>query len=320
MKHLYQLLLFVLLLASQSCLKEEGVPVTISRLDVELENYKNLSSEEKTALVDSLAPQISAFFKVLGYENVEEPELMWWSNSDEVKIFQPDVNLKFPNLGVQEKALGNILKNARKDSIDASHLRFAAVTWGKPMKMAIVDSVVLIALNHYLGPDYPGYANFPNYRRAEKKPKYMPYDLAAMITASVSPFSTKNAPTVLNYLLYEGALVEAQMRLVDNALLTDALGYTPDQLQNLEYNLKSIKREMAEGKMIYSTDPDLIDRLFSGAPSSPLLNGKVPGRAGRFIGYTLVREYANRHPGATLKDLLSPSFYDNPASLQEIGF
>lgn len=320
MKYPYHLLLFVLLLISQSCLQETGEPAEIVRLDVDLENYKNLSSEEKSNLIDSLAPQITTFFKVLGYENVEEPELAWWSNSDEVRIFQPDVNSAFPNLHAQEKALGKILKNARKDSLDASHLRFAAVTWGKPMKMAIVDSVVLIALNHYLGPDYAGYENFPKYRRSEKDPKYMPYDLAAMISASVSPFSTKNAPTVLNQLLYEGALVEAQMRLVDNALLTDALGYTPDQLQNLEYNLKSIKREMAEKKMLYSTDPDLLDKLFSGAPSSPLLNGKVPGRAGRFIGYTLVREYTNRHPSATLKYLLSPTFYDNPATLQEIGF
>lgn len=305
-----------------ACTKNDiAEPVPVVRLDLALQGYADLDSAARQQLTDSCRPEIEAFFSVLGYPDPQDPELEWWSRSDEVAMFQPQVDAAFPSLANFEAALGHIVSRAKADSLPVDGMRFASVVWGKPYAVVPVDSVMLIALNHYLGPEHESYAHMTAYRRAEKDPKYLPYDVASALAASATgQFTTKDAPTVLNNLLYEGALVEARMRLVPDAKLSDALGYTPETLADLEAALPDIKTEMAQRRMLYDTDPDLINRLFAGAASSPLLNGAAPGRAARYVGYTLVRRYVDEHPKATLRDLLSASFYDNPATLQQIGF
>lgn len=322
MKKTWIILYAALLAIVSGCTKHDVVePVPVMRLDLALRGYADLDSAARRQLLDSCRPEIEAFFAVLGYPDAQDPELEWWSRSDEVAIFQPQVDAAFPTLSVFESTLGQICSRAKADSLAVDGMQFAAVVWGKPYAVAPVDSVMLIALNHYLGPDHESYAHMPSYRRAEKDAKYLPYDVASALAASATgKFATKDAPTVLNNLLYEGALVEARMRLVPDANLADALGYTSETLVWLEESLPEIKREMAQRRMLYDTDPDLINRLFAGAASSPLLNGAAPGRAARYVGYTLVRRYADEHPDATLRDLLSPSFYDDPATIQQIGF
>lgn len=311
-----------LLVVAAACTKKETAePVPVVRLDLALQSYADLDSVARQQFIDSCRPEIEAFFSVLGYPDPQEPELEWWSGSDEVAMFQPQVDAAFPSLAGFEATLGHIVSRAKADSLPVDGMRFASVVWGKPYAVAPVDSVMLIALNHYLGPDHESYAHMTAYRRAEKDAKYMPYDVASALAASAAgEFSTKEAPTVLNNLLYEGALVEARMRLVPDAKLADALGYTPETLAELEANLPDIKTEMAQRRMLYDTDPDLINRLFAGAASSPLLNGAAPGRAARYVGYTLVHRYVNDHPKTTLQYLLSPAFYDNPSTIHQIGF
>lgn len=322
MKKICFILCTALLATAFGCTKKEAVsPVPVVRLDLALQSYANLDSAGRQQVADEYQPEIAAFFSVLGYPDAQEPELEWWSGSDEVAMFQPQVNAAFPSLSVFESTLGEIVSRAQADSLSVGDIRFAAVVWGKPYAVVPVDSVMLIALNHYLGPEHESYAHMTAYRRAEKDSKYMPYDVASALVASATgEFATKSTPTVLNNLLYEGALVEARMRLVPNANLADALGYAPETLAELKANLPDIKTEMAQRRMLYDTDPDLINRLFAGAASSPLLDGAAPGRAARYVGYTLVRRYVDEHPKATLRDLLSPAFYDNPAIIQEIGF
>ncbi|MDE7376003.1 MAG: hypothetical protein K2N16_04055 [Muribaculaceae bacterium] len=305
-----------------ACTKNDAAePVPVIRLDLALQGYADLDSVARQQLIDNYRPEVDAFFSVLGYPDPQDPELEWWSRSDEVTMFQPQVDAAFPSLGAFEASLGHIVCRAKADSLPVDGMRFASVVWGKPYPVVPIDSVMLIALNHYLGPEHESYAHMATWRQAEKDPKYMPYDVASALAASTAgEFTTKDAPTVLNNLLYEGALVEARMRLVPDAKLADALGYTSETLAELEAALPDIKTEMAQRRMLYDTDPDLINRLFAGGASSPLLNGAAPGRAGRYVGYTLVHRYAEEHPKATLRDLLSPSFYDNPATLQQIGF
>lgn len=322
MKKILFYLCAAMLAAVCACTKKDGSePVPVARLDLALQGYADLDSAARQQFIDSYKPEIEAFFSVLGYPDPQDPELEWWSRSDEVTMFQPQVDAAYPSLSNFEATLGHIVGRAKADSLPVGGMRFASVVWGKPYPVVPVDSVMLIALNHYLGPDHESYAHMAAWRRAEKDAKYMPYDVASALAASAAgKFTTKDAPTVLNNLLYEGALVEARMRLVPDAKLADALGYDAETLAALKTSLPDIKTEMAQRRMLYDTDPDLINRLFAGGASSPLLNGSTPGRAGRYVGYTLVRRYVDEHPKATLRDLLSPAFYDNPATIQEIGF
>ena len=108
--------------------------------------------------------------------------------------------------------------------------------------------------------------------------------------------------------------------MVKNASLADALGYTEEQLQWLENNEKEIWNKMLGAKMVFDVSETLVEKFVSPAPFTSPLTPESPGRAGRFIGYELVKAYLKDNPKASLTDLLNPDFYNQANPLAVISY
>lgn len=292
----------------------------IVRLDRILASYDRCDPQQQSALLDSVQPEVSAMFAVLGIDSVSPSVLDHWCRSRVVEVFQPAVDSVYPNLDVVSGQIGHIMDAACSELPALPPLTFASVVWGNPRPVVRVDSVMLIALNHFLGADYPGYAQWPDYRRTGKTPEMLPYAVASALAASQYPMEAGTDATLLSWMLYEGALVEARMRLVPDAQLDAALGYTPEQLKYAEEHLADIWQEMSVKRMIYDTDPLLIDRMVAPAPSSPVMLTQAPGRIGCYVGYRIIKAYLSKFPGIPLYQLLSEDFYADQQSLIKSGF
>lgn len=295
-------------------------PQPIVRLDRILVSYDRYDTQLQTALLDSMRPELSAMFAVLGIDSVTPSVLDHWCRSRVVEVFQPAVDSVYPDLDAVSRQIGHIIEAARTELPAIPPLAFASVVWGNPRPVVRVDTVMLIALNHFLGVDYPGYAQWPDYRRTGKTPEMLPYAVASALAASQYPMEAGSDATLLSWMLYEGALVEARMRLVPDAQLDAALGYTPEQLKYAEEHLADIWQEMSVKRMIYDTDPLLIDRMVTPAPSSPVMLTQAPGRIGCYVGYRIIKAYLSKFPGIPLYQLLSEDFYADQQSLIKSGF
>lgn len=295
MRKLYILLLAI---AAWACSDDAPAPAAIS----------NLMECEGTEA------EYKALFSVMGHESTPQA----YAASAVVQAFKPAIDRVFPTLEPLEAELGRIISNTEADSLSIPHLSFAAAAWGYSQSIVRVDSVVLIALNHYLGADFDGYSHLQAYQRLAKTPEMLPYNLAEAIVATQYPFE-KQGQSVLSRMLYEGAIVEAVMRMVPKARLHMALGCTADELDWMEAHERDIWNDMAIRRLVYDSSPVSIDRLFQPAPSSPMLDGQTPGRAARFIGYKIVKSYQSHHR-IPLAYLLSPTFYASESSLIEAGY
>ncbi len=321
LKHfLYFVAAFVALWLVSCSHGRSSVEAPVVRLDRILASYSQCSPARQAVILDSVRPEAEAMFAVLGVDSVSPAVLDSWSRSRVVEVFQPAVDSVYPDISGVARQIGHIMEKARVELPGLPDLDFATVVWGNPRPVVRVDSVVLVALNHFLGVDYPGYAQWPDFRRANKTPRMLPYAVAAAITATQYPMEQTEDATLLNWMLYEGALVEARLRLVPDARLDEALGYSPEQLKFADEHISEIWQEMSVKRMIYDTDPLLIDRMVAPAPSSPVLLTKAPGRMGVYIGYRIVKDYLSRYPGTTLAALLSKDFYANQQSLIKSGF
>ncbi len=324
MTKLKQLLPFLIALAAMcvtGCSRDNAVTdVPVMRLDKVLASYAFCDSARQSELLDSVRVEADAMFAVLGVDSISPSMLDAWSRSKVVEVFQPAVDSVYPDLRGVSHQLGYMMEKAHKELPGLPRLDFAAVTWGNPRPVVRVDSVVLIALNHFLGDDYPGYAQWQEYRRVNKTPRMLPYAVASAVAATQYPMEMADDATLLNWMLYEGALVEARLRLVPDSRLNEALGYSPEQLEFADAHVSEIWQEMSVKRMIYDIDPLFIDRMVAPAPSSPVLMTKAPGRIGCYIGYRIVKDYLSRNPGTTLAELLSKDFYGNQQSLIRSGF
>ena len=243
-----------------------------------------------------------------------------FASSRRIAAFLPDVAKVFTTEAADSLAmrLGRVFDvtgSPRKDYTIVSPYRQSIVLDG--------DSAVYVALNHYLGADHPAYEGFPDYQRRLKVPASIAPDVAEALLAAQcaeAEISDPAAPTTLERMLQEGAIVEGMMRAAGISE-QQALGFTDAQMQWAVENQQRVWETMMTSKLLFSTDPDVADRLLNPAPSVPLINQAAPGRIGRFIGHRIAAAYLAGHPDADLTTLLWPKpLQAAQAILSESGY
>lgn len=278
------------------------------------------SEGESYISVDSLIAQYPAELKaalnVNGFDSLTEDGVLKIADSPVVSVFTPDVYRLAPDNNTINAYLNFILKSADKQGLEFAQTHFATLVWGKPQSILFNDDAMLIALNHYLGADYPGYSGLDSYKRLTKTPDALPYDMAEALVAVNYPFEASDSSAVVNRIVYEGALVAARMAMVKDASLPDALGYTPEQLKAVQSHENEIWQRLLSKRILFDTDMTAAERLVMPAPCSALISQDCPGRVGRYIGYKIVRSYLDKHGDARLSDVLSPDFYNAPNPLE----
>ncbi|MBD5368144.1 MAG: hypothetical protein HDR83_02610 [Bacteroides sp.] len=196
------------------------------------------------------------------------------------------------------------------------------VTVVSPYNQSVVtaDSVVFVALNHYLGPHHDFYSYFPYYQRRLKDASRIGIDVAEAVVAERFPYDPQSKyPTALSRMAAEGAVVEAVMQLT-GATEQEALGYSDEEYSWLEQNEQPAWESLLARNLVFSTDPSVTETLVRPNSVTSFLHPEAPGRAGRYIGHRIVRSYLSAHPSETLSAILSPAFYNDPKLLEKAGY
>mgnify|MGYP000771381490 CR=1 FL=1 len=105
-----------------------------------------------------------------------------------------------------------------------------------------------------------------------------------------------------------------------NAKLSDALGVSSEDLEWFKGHEAEIWDSIITRNLLYSQSDMDAAKLLSPAPATTIINHDAPGRAGRYIGYRIVKAYMDRHSDVTIKWLLSPAFYGETSSLVDAKY
>lgn len=308
---------------SVSCGRKElaYTPAEVAEVYDGVGRFASMSPGEQSSFIGANYPALDALWKVVGHGELSVDALARWSRSAAVTVFTPSTDSVFAVHDPLPDALGYALAAAGEIGLELPERYYAEVVWGKRESIMFVDSVMLVAMNHYLGTDYPGYSGWPGYVRSQKTPQALPYDVAEALACTAMPYQTTDGGcTLLRRMLYEGATVEARMELVRGSSPAAALGYSEDEYEWLCRNESGLWHTLVAGKYLFDTSETAASRILSPSPATRILHPEAPGRAGRFIGFRLVRSYLTRHPETDVGFLLSPEFYGNPDILKEIGY
>ncbi len=309
-----KLILFVTALMSVLSGCKDVPTQTVVPLYKTIAEYNSMMPEARDSVLETDEKELKALLDVLGFNKLNDTALSEWASSVPVAIFTPDVDSVYPTLKSLEKSLGGILANADSENLELPQLSYVAVVWGSSKSIVFADSCMLIALNHYLGSDYPGYSHWPRYMQMDKTPARLPYDIAEYLVKNKYPYQPVANSTALSRMIYEGAVTLAKMRLVENPSLAEALGYNQEQIEWFEEKHEEMWSKLVGANMIYDTSYMTINRLVNPSPAITIGSSYLPARAGRYIGYEIVCEYLE-HEELPLRELLSPDFYNSDYTL-----
>lgn len=283
---------------------------TAKRIDiVRVETLVN-----KNGLNDSIETIMQPYLSVVSAHYGQKITLDDYLSSNAYVVFQADVDSLLPSLDEVEEKLYHICSRTKENGIHITNKRYVGIINPFSQPIVIADSIAYIGLNHYLGGNYAGYANFPQYVRKEKTTKRMAYDIIESSIAYYFPFKPEDKESVLNNILYEGAILYTLCQMGDDDVYT-ILGYDKQQERWITDNESHIWNVMAARQMIYAHDKLLADKLCKASPGCAIIHTECPPMIGRYMGYRIVCSYVNNNKQTTLEQLLSPDFYMSPQSL-----
>lgn len=291
--------------------------VKIVRFDRDIASYPTLDSAQRAQFRDRYA---GVLMMTVGPDPITDEAVTTYAKGRGVTMFVPDIEQRFTT---QDSIEGVLTDVSYLLSHELPEMKWKVIYGGVStynQSILMTDTIMLVGLNHYLGADYPAYAYFEPYQRDTKTSRHLPYDITEAMIIGRYPYITTETSSLLNRMLYDGAITYIIMTTVPGADIAEAMGYTPDELEWMTKNEGNVWRRIIEQGYLYSTDSSLASRMCRPAPSSPAIHPDAPGAACRYIGYRIVDSYMHDHPDYQPAQLLTPEFYNSTTSLIESGY
>lgn len=298
------LTLILFLSALISCQEPSKKEVDTSHIEVVVE-VDRFEQKFYKATEESL-PSLKRKYPYLFPE--ETPDSIWMA-----KIKDPDelylvakVDSVFPNFNAEEQELGKLFKNVKYYFPNFREPKVISLITKVDYESRVIyaDSLLLFAIDMYLGSKDEVYSDFPEYLSQNFKKERLTVDFAEAISNSI--FRKQNKRQFIDVIVQEGKLLyllELFNSWKDDYLI---MGYTQEEMEWAKANEEEIWKYFIENKLLYQNDPDLRNRFVNNAPFSKFyldIDKESPGKIGSWIGWQIVRSYMQNN-NVPLRELL----------------
>ena len=289
------ILLFTFFLAVLSCTDEDKKEQVIAQIDVnyELERFDLLFDNARPDQLSSLKSDYPFLF------SQQVPDSVWTLRMEDSlqQALHSEVKKGFANTAKLEDDIENMFQHLKFYDKSFSEPRVIAITNDVDYrtKVFVTDTIVLIALDNYLGAEHEFYGNIPVYKTKNMEPEQIVPDLAAAYAENYI-FQSKNR-SLLDEMIYFGKQLYFKDRIIPFVSDANKIGYTEDEMIFAIENENYIWEYLVEKEFLYSTDSSLPARFVADAPFTKFyleLDRESPGRLGQYIGWQIVRAYMSQ--------------------------
>ncbi len=172
-------------------------------------------------------------------------------------------------------------------------------------KVIVADTLLVLALDTYLGADHEFYENIKKYISKNLKPSQIGPDVAQAYAQQL--VSGPKQRSFLAQMVYFGKQLYLKDVLLPTTSDAEKMGYTEAEMQWANDNEEDMWRYFIEKELLYSTDPKLGPRFILDAPFSKFyleIDNDSPGRIGQYLGWQMVRSYMENNT-VTVPQLLT---------------
>ena len=232
-----------------------------------------------------------------------------------------DCNKIFSDLEFLENELTDAFKHYKyyflRDKIPGVYTYVSGFDYDYPVQF--FDNNLIIALDMYLGAGYKEYLKLgvPAYRIRNFDRSHISRDCMDALGSSKVEQS-KIGRTLLDNMINKGKslyFIKAMIPELSDSIIMD---YTNKQLKWSEHNESNIWAFLIENELLYSVDPEVMNKFIVDAPFTSYFGNESAPRTGMWIGYKIVKSFMDNNTDITLSDLMQ--MYDSQAILTKSGY
>ncbi len=171
-------------------------------------------------------------------------------------------------------------------------------------EMYVSDSLIIIGLDYYIGPDAAFRPNsYPDYiLRRYQKEYIVP---AVMLLLSDKYIATDYADnTMLADMVFYGKKYYFTKKMLPCTPDSLIIWYTGRELTDVDENQHIIWGNFIQNKLLFETSHITKGKFMGERPNTYEISAVCPGRIGAWVGWEIVRKYMEDHPEVSLAGLM----------------
>ena len=223
-------------------------------------------------------------------------------------ILQTEIAEVFPSLDPFEKQIRSLYQHIKyyfPRQLDPPVI-FLTNNVDYQNKTVYTDSLVLISLDTFLGAKNELYEGIPSYIVRDMDIAYLGAHLADEFAISVVPEPKDR--TLLGQMIYYGKKLYIKDLLLPNEKDEIKISYSSEEIDWVADNERFIWQYFIENELLYKTQTSFFQRFMEPAPFSKFyleIDNESPGKIGQWIGWQIVRSYAQKNPKMTPRQILN---------------
>lgn len=182
-----------------------------------------------------------------------------------------------------------------------------------------IDSVILIALDTYLGVDYQPYQadGVPLYKINRMSAEYiLPGCFREIVRASYPVTYPGN--NLLAHIVESGKRIYFVDAMMPGYPDFTKIDYTPEQMDWVRKHESQVWATIIEHRMLFSSSSQVIRSLMADGPFTAEFSQESPPRLGEYIGWQIIRNYMENNTMVSLPELMQNVDYQK--ILSESGY
>lgn len=182
----------------------------------------------------------------------------------------------------------------------------------------IDENILGLGLHYFLGGDYKYYSVYPAFLRRYFTPSNLPVvAMKQLIYYQITDTTKKKEkPRFLDDIIISGKVLFVMDKIFPQVDDSMKIGYSTRQMAWAKENEALVWKDMIP--MLYSMNYFDYHNYVTKLPFNPSYSNDSPGELGYFIGWQIVRKYADEHPGRSIKEIAE--IKDAEIFLKESGY
>lgn len=291
------LFFLILIITAFSCKNENTLEKDIAKINLvaDIERFDLLFSK----IDDDNISELKRAYPFMFSDYYSDSFWIEKANDTLQKQLYSEVERVFSNINDTELELASLFNHLKYYFPEFQIPKIIATTSDVDYKSRaiVTDTIVLIALDTYLGSNHEFYQNIPRYLAEDLKKEQITVDIATEY--SKRHINQQPNKTFLDALIYYGKQLYFKDMVIPFKTEATRIGYTNQQLDWAMANESYIWRYFVERELLFSTDTKLNGRFITPAPFSKFyledIDAESPGRLGQYIGWQIVRAYMDQN-------------------------
>ena len=320
-----------------SCSRSNEPDISGIKLNIKIERFDQSMERLTAGNVAQLAPQLENQYDWFYADYIQNmlavgsmADTNYYQNlrtvlkNPDYKALAKAVADTYPSLTKQEAELTDAFKRMQYYFPKQKTPRFISFLSGFSVQTPIGNGYIGIGLDMFLGKDSPFYPalvqSIPQYISRRFTPENItPRMVETYIREELYPEADASV-SLLDKMVYNGKVLYLMQKALPTAPDSLLIGYTDAQSAWCKTYETDIWAYFIDEKLIFESDYPKIQKFLTDAPFTPGLgeNNQSAPKLGVWVGWQIVKNYMDKHPELSPKDLLSLN--DTQKILRESGY